>query len=189
MDYFKCERCNTRTHFEENFFTVADSTEKLRHLVPDGDGSMVTFYHQPYGRDYTTPAECVCFECGLAATTGAVLRKLQPHAGLWEKRTYYPGGQLKSQMSYKDDKRHGLAIHWHCDGKKEIESTFVNNKLHGLQTMWCNISGKKTEASWVNSKLHGPATTWHRCGTIADESYYLRGEEVSEYTYNSEVRR
>lgn len=77
MDHFNCERCDERTHFEASFYSIADRTEALEHLIPNGDGSMVTFYYPPYGRDYTTAADCVCLGCGLAATGGRKVRFLR----------------------------------------------------------------------------------------------------------------
>jgi len=71
MDHFNCECCDKVVWFEDSFYSIADRTEALAHLIPDGDGSMVTFYYPPYGRDYTTAADCVCAPCGLAASQPA----------------------------------------------------------------------------------------------------------------------
>ena len=52
---------------------------------------------------------------------------------LLEKRvSYWPDGQKKTEISYKDGKRHGLKAHWYQSGQKLSEINYKYDNTTGF---------------------------------------------------------
>jgi antitoxin component YwqK of YwqJK toxin-antitoxin module len=53
-----------------------------------------------------------------------------------EVKVWFPNGQLKQQIAFKDDQPHGMAREWDESGKKIGEVTYTDGKLDGTRTLW-----------------------------------------------------
>lgn len=60
MDYFTCECCDTKTHFEDSYQSITGDTL--------GEGG-ITFPNPETGKSYTTSEDCVCIPCGYKHAT------------------------------------------------------------------------------------------------------------------------
>ena len=45
---------------------------------------------------------------------------------------YWPDGHMKTEISYKEGKRHGPKTHWYENGQKLSEINYMNGKHDGL---------------------------------------------------------
>ena len=64
--------------------------------------------------------------------------------------SYWPDGQKKTEISYKDGKRHGLKAHWYQSGQKLSEINYKYGKHDGLLTVWYeNGNGEELVTIWT----------------------------------------
>jgi len=60
---------------------------------------------------------------------------------------------MKTQISYKDGKRHGLKAHWYESGQKLSEINYKYGKHHGPLTVWYESGQKRREGRMKDGKL------------------------------------
>ncbi|MEX0906073.1 MAG: toxin-antitoxin system YwqK family antitoxin [Balneolaceae bacterium] len=71
-------------------------------------------------------------------------------------RNWYPGGQLESEVHYKDEELHGRSAMWHENGQ---------------------LAG---EVFYADGVMHGAYVEWNEEGNVVSEKEYERGELISE---------
>jgi len=59
----------------------------------------------------------------------------------------------KSETTWKDGERDGLATQWYKNGKKESEITYKNGEWDGLATFWYENGQKSSQATWKDGEL------------------------------------
>ena len=64
----------------------------------------------------------------------------------------HANGQKKSEATFKDGTKVGLATWWHKNGQKESEATFKDGTKVGLTTAWHENGQKKAEATYKDGK-------------------------------------
>lgn len=118
------------------------------------------------------------------------------HACTHTETEYHPNGAVKSIITYKGKKEHGLMTYYRVDGVKELEINMVNGKKEGEMTRWFNannieskthykndlkdgveilysIDGYKImETSYKEGKKHGYYATWHNKDQIKEEGAF-----------------
>jgi antitoxin component YwqK of YwqJK toxin-antitoxin module len=52
------------------------------------------------------------------------------------KRTYYPNGELNSELPYVGGKLHGVGKSWYHGGQLGSEYPYVDGKTHGMGKQW-----------------------------------------------------
>ena len=62
---------------------------------------------------------------------------------------YYPNGQKKAEVHWKDGKKIGLAIRWYENGQKSSESQYIDNK-DSRTTDWDKNGHKTSEMSFID---------------------------------------
>jgi len=67
MDYFNCECCDTRIHFEDAY-----------DFYSDNDGT-TTFFLEARGNLYTADNDSICQDCGEKHNSGAINRLNQAY--------------------------------------------------------------------------------------------------------------
>ena len=87
----------------------------------------------------------------------------------------WPDGQMKTQISYKDGKRHGLKSHWYESGQKLSEINYKYGKHHGPLTVWYENGQWMRSGNHVDGKMVGVWTHWYENGQQRDELFYLGG--------------
>ena len=94
------------------------------------------------------------------------------------KVTYWPNGQKKSEIHFKNGTLEGLATWWHENGKKQLDEHWKDGKRDGLSTEWHKNGQKKDEGHYKNGKRDGLTTRWYENGQKARVIYYKIGKEV-----------
>jgi antitoxin component YwqK of YwqJK toxin-antitoxin module len=51
-------------------------------------------------------------------------------------RTYYPNGELNSELPYVGGKLHGVGKWWRESGQLFLECPYVDGKRHGMSKQW-----------------------------------------------------
>ena len=105
-------------------------------------------------------------------------------------RTWYKKAKakLRSSVTYKRGKKHGLFRMWRGDGSKLIEGRYQHGKKHGLWKRWYP-NGKLMETSTYNQgSLHGPWSQWFwicrnlGCSHIkSQEGTYQQGQKHGQW--------
>ena len=98
-------------------------------------------------------------------------------------QSWYPNGQLKSTINWKDGHRNGLNTEWHDNGQKRSETTYKNGKEVGVSTWWYDNGQKNSEKTYKNGKLDGLHTKWYENGQKWEEGTYKDGKEDGEWIY------
>ena len=105
------------------------------------------------------------------------------------RKTYYPDGQLKSKMWYRDGKPHRenepAYVSYYKNGNKEYDEWYRDGKVHrenGPAVVSYYENGNKKGEGWHrNGKLHkedGPASVF----------YYENGNKQGEIWYRDDIR-
>lgn len=95
--------------------------------------------------------------------------------GVW--RLFYPGGRLKSEVVYKNNKKQGLEIHWFNNQNSCVkqETYFHNGVLDGPITYYSKSCKKELIENFKNGIKEGPEISYHRNGHIKAEGMYKKG--------------
>jgi antitoxin component YwqK of YwqJK toxin-antitoxin module len=88
------------------------------------------------------------------------------------KKTYWENGQLKSEMSYKDDKLNGVAVWYYENGEKELEAHYKDNVLDGPLLRWYENGLPEVESYYEDGLLQGRAVTYNGFGKLVLEENY-----------------
>jgi ligand-binding sensor domain-containing protein/antitoxin component YwqK of YwqJK toxin-antitoxin module len=78
--------------------------------------------------------------------------------------TYYPTGTLKSKLTYKDGKLHGISVYY--NEKNDNEKKYINYSEGTPQTLWYEKSDIKS----------GPFITYTRFGALRSIENYTNGK-------------
>jgi antitoxin component YwqK of YwqJK toxin-antitoxin module len=70
--------------------------------------------------------------------------------GVW--KVWYPNGQQRQQISFKQGKRDGVSIEWSEEGEKRGEVSHVDDKLDGITTLW-PADGRKVVRQYKAGRL------------------------------------
>ena len=89
--------------------------------------------------------------------------------------SYWPDGQKKTAISYKDGKRHGLKAHWYQSGQKLSEINYKYGKYDGLLTVWYENGQWRRTGNHLDGKMVGIWTHWYENGQQRDEIFYMGG--------------
>ncbi len=66
---------------------------------------------------------------------------------------YHFNGEIKSQIHYVNDKKHGLETEWDENGVKKWENIWVDGKQHGVMGWWAGNGSKLMEVYYTHNKL------------------------------------
>ena len=89
--------------------------------------------------------------------------------------SYWPDGQKKTEISYKDGKRHGLKAHWYQSGQKLSQINYKCGKHDGLLTVWYENGQWRRTGNHLDGKMVGIWTHWYENGQQRDEIFYMGG--------------
>jgi antitoxin component YwqK of YwqJK toxin-antitoxin module len=65
-------------------------------------------------------------------------------------REYHPNGELRSEHTYVDGKRHGMVKYWFHSGELSYEYPYVDGKRHGMMKSWRHRDGDIVEFCLYN---------------------------------------
>ena len=99
------------------------------------------------------------------------------------KKEYYENGQLKKEMSYVNDKEHGI-LKYYENGQVKYECPYVLGNKHGT-VKWYYITGElQYECPYDNDKEHGIYKEYYENGQLKEESRYVLGELIDTSNYD-----
>ena len=93
-----------------------------------------------------------------------------------EKKEHWSNGQLESQETYVNGKKHGEWKLWRTNGQLESQETYVNGKEHGEWKRWYENGQPHVQSTYVNGELHGELKVWHENGQLWSHEMYVNGE-------------
>lgn len=100
---------------------------------------------------------------------------------------FFPNGNVRYKMPYKNGKRHGQYEQYTEDGKLEIVQEFVNDKKHGKTTCYILDFEEGTEEQiWKNDKLTH-IYHYYADGQLKYSQEYPRGK-YKEFYRSGEIR-
>lgn len=124
------------------------------------------------------------------------------------KKDYFPNGNIKSEITYKNGKKNGPAKYYDDLGKISDEYIYVNDKLEGISKKWFYkgtisridsfknnmLNGisvsfdqdngyKLKEETYKNDTLNGLFCDFHPNGQIMTKGYFLKGLYDSVWNY------
>jgi len=88
----------------------------------------------------------------------------------------YENGQQKSEETYLDGKRDGLATFWYENGQKKVEENWKAGKQDGVTTLWHANGQKSGDLIFAAGLRQGKHTMWHENGQKSYEMNYKDGK-------------
>ena len=94
--------------------------------------------------------------------------------GVW--REFWPNGDLKSETTYKDDKKDGLEIIWYDSPDcVEQEAFYKDGKLDGLLIHYSKKCRKDLYENYKNGVKHGVEVEYYSNGNMKAEGTFKNG--------------
>jgi antitoxin component YwqK of YwqJK toxin-antitoxin module len=155
---------------QQSFNAYIDSMNFIIHLpdtVADGD----------YVEYFDTAKTKIKIE-------GKVLNGLPD--GLW--RSYYPSGNIKSAVTYKDGQPEGIAYFYYDDVSNTLQAqmTFVQGKIDGLYKEYYNTGAKKAYILYIDGEKEGKAEFYYKSGDIKIRGKFKNGKRNGKWIYFDE---
>lgn len=85
--------------------------------------------------------------------------------------------QGDANISYFDNKLHGLSQSWRPNGVLWWEATYVNDRTHGIQREYYEDGTRYYEMQYVNGKQQGLSRGWFHGGDLWWDSSYVDNKE------------
>jgi antitoxin component YwqK of YwqJK toxin-antitoxin module len=82
---------------------------------------------------------------------------------------YYPSGQMKSMIPYKDGEQYGVVKRWFENGQREEDVMMKNTKVHGSYRSWYANGKKQREFFSINNVMSGEFKEWNESGVLLRE--------------------
>lgn len=83
---------------------------------------------------------------------------------------YYPNGQTKSIVPYKDGEQYGVVKRYFENGTREEDVMMKNNKVHGSYRSWYSNGKKQREFFSINNVMSGEFREWNESGVLLRET-------------------
>ncbi len=91
-------------------------------------------------------------------------------------RTYYPGGQVESEINYVRNVREGEAKFYYENGNLKEERIYVNGKVEGLVNIYYENGNLREMFLIEDGKREGPTTLFNEDGTYLTDIFYTAGK-------------
>ena len=79
--------------------------------------------------------------------------------------SWYPNGQKKSVLTYKNENIDGLFTTWYENGQKKVERTYKDGEPDGLDRKWYKNGQKRLEETWKNGEWIS-VKEWNEDGSL-----------------------
>ena len=106
--------------------------------------------------------------------------------GIW--RSYYPSGNLKSTVNYKDGKVDGEAFFFYDDGKetKMVELTYDEDLIDGVYMEFHDNGAQKAILNYDEGVLNGEAEFYYKTGRTKIKGKYKKGQKKGKWYFYDE---
>ncbi len=165
-DYYAGEQ---HLHFESVVGDVI-SRQRSRELEADDD-----FKH-----DGTSEADRMTPPTGTRAYPDTVTRDGDHEI----RRSFYPGGRLKVEASYRNGMLDGLFRTFYEEGTLHQEKFYVKGRLNGVYRSLDEEGGLFFEIEYRDDKQHGKDRIYFKGGGIQYEDTYVSGKRVKRKTFD-----
>ncbi|MFA6126384.1 MAG: hypothetical protein WC699_03680 [Bacteroidales bacterium] len=100
-------------------------------------------------------------------------------------RFYYPGGNVRLEGNYKNDKRSGIWKFYFPEGKLEQQGNYVNGLEDGLWTWYYPNGALRREESYLRGKEDGLSTEYDENNLVIAKGEYIEGLEEGAWFYQT----
>lgn len=98
---------------------------------------------------------------------------------------FYPGGQVRLEGNYKNDKRSGTWKFYYPDGKLEQQGNYLNGLEDGLWTWNYPDGSLRREEYYLRGKEDGLSTEYDENGIVIATGEFIEGLEEGPWQYQS----
>ena len=107
-------------------------------------------------------------------------------------KTFYPSGQLQSEMPYKNFKPDGVYKYYYQNGKLKEETTYEGGKKEGIDRWYYQNGSFYHERYYENDLLNGPYKIYYDTGQLKQVEFWINGKQEGEalvYSRNGQIRK
>jgi TonB family protein len=95
-------------------------------------------------------------------------------------KSYYPNGNLESEITFNDSVREGVAKFYFEDGTIKEERLYVNGRVEGLVKIYHPGGNLKELINIEDGKREGPSSVFDEQGNYVKDIFFERGVQVVE---------
>jgi antitoxin component YwqK of YwqJK toxin-antitoxin module len=82
---------------------------------------------------------------------------------------WYPDGQMKSMIPFKNGQQYGRVKRWYKTGQREEDVMMKNTRVHGQYRSWYANGKKQREFFSINNIMTGEYREWNEAGILVRE--------------------
>lgn len=100
---------------------------------------------------------------------------------------YFESGQVKTEITYQNNKIEGTLTNWFENGNKENEGNFKDDISKGAWFTWYENGGRKSEGAFLQGKAQGLWEYWYETGEKKAEGKFLvdKRDGIWKYWYTN----
>jgi antitoxin component YwqK of YwqJK toxin-antitoxin module len=91
----------------------------------------------------------------------------------------YEPRQVIEEGLYKDNKRVGTWVEYHCNGNLKMKTPYINGRPHGHVLFYFGNGEVREEGNWVNNRWTGSYKSVNDKGDITEIVFDAAGNEIS----------
>lgn len=89
--------------------------------------------------------------------------------------SYWPDGNLKSELRYTDGKLDGACKWYYSNGKPSMEAVYKMNVLNGESTRWYENGNVEEKAYYIDNQYDGVVEEYNVFGNLVKKTTYKNG--------------
>jgi antitoxin component YwqK of YwqJK toxin-antitoxin module len=94
---------------------------------------------------------------------------------------YYPNGNVRSEVEFKNNLMHGKAVYYHANGNKQLETTYYYGKLNGEMKRWYYDGHIEGMEHYIMDTLNGEFLSYYENGNLKISMSYEKGLKNGKY--------
>ena len=169
---------------EEIVAEVKNEYDSLGNIVASGSfmNNIPVGTHRKYSSDRTKVKVEEFSNSGQVISAGVTNDK-----GIKEEywQFFYPGGQVRLEGSYRNDKRTGKWKFYYPDGKLEQTGEYVNGLEDGPWTWYWPNQAVRREENYLRGKEDGSSVEYDENGVVVAKGDFIEGEEEGPWFYKT----
>jgi len=106
-------------------------------------------------------------------------------------KSTYSDGKVRTEIPYKDSKKHGQAKEYYQSGKVFQAIDYANGHKHGYARRYHEAGGLYQETPYDSGEIHGVQMKYRQDGKVASEMRYNHGNPcvgLKEYTTSGKLK-
>lgn len=169
---------------DEIIAVVKNEYDSLGNLVTSGSylNNIPVGTHRKYSTD-KTKVKIEEFDNSGQVVSAGVTNEKGIKEEFWQ--FFYPGGQVRLEGSYKNDKRSGVWKFYYPDGKLEQQGYFANGLEDGLWTWYYPNGAIRREEDYLRGKEDGLSTEYDENNIVIAKGDFIEGLEEGPWVYQS----